>query len=127
MCQNCLITQLLTVLSFPHVLSGNPGSVVEGGFPTEYFGNDRGKEEICQSLVSELKLLVNSWFRTGSAYTSNGICELIKQTAAILPSNIKKIFFRADSGFFSGKLFDLLESLGWTYLVKVKLKNLKKL
>ncbi len=77
--------------------------------------------------VSELKLLVNTWFRTGSAYTSNGICELIKQTAAILPSNIKKVFFRADSGFFSGALFDLLESLGWTYLVKVKLKNLRKL
>ena len=30
----------------------------------------------------------------------------------------------ADSGFFSGKLFDLLESFGWDYLVKVKLKNL---
>ncbi len=77
--------------------------------------------------VSELKLVVNSWFRTGSAYTSNGICELIKQTTAIVPSNIKKKFFRADSGFFSGKLFDLLESLGWTYLVKVNLKNLRKL
>jgi len=77
--------------------------------------------------VSELKLVVNTWFRTGSAYTSNGICEMVKQTAAILPQNIKKVFFRADSGFFSGNLFDLLESLKWTYLVKVKLKNLKKL
>jgi len=77
--------------------------------------------------VSELKLVANTWFRTGSAYTSNGICEFIKQTAAILPSNIEKVFFRADSGFFSGKLFDLLESLGWSYLIKVKLKNLRKL
>jgi len=33
------------------------------------------------------------------------------------------VFFRADSGFFSGDLFDLLESLFWDYLVKVKLKN----
>ena len=77
--------------------------------------------------ISDLKLVVNSWFRTGSAYTSNGICEFIKQTAALLPSTIEKVFFRADSGFFNGALFDLLESLGWSYLVKVKLKNLKKL
>jgi len=79
------------------------------------------------AFVSELKLVANTWFRTGSAYTSNGICEFIKQTAAILPSNIEKVFFRADSGFFSGALFDVLETLGWSYLVKVKLNNLKKL
>ena len=79
------------------------------------------------AFVSELKLVANTWFRTGAAYTSNGIGEFVKQTAAILPSNIKNVFFRADSGFFSGALFDLLESLGWTYLVKVKLKNLKKI
>ena len=37
------------------------------------------------------------------------------------------VFFRADSGFFSGPLFDLLEELQWSYLIKVKLKGLKKL
>ena len=79
------------------------------------------------AFVSEMKLVVNSWFRTGSAYTSNGICEFIKQTVAILPSTVTSVFFRADSGFFNGVLFDLLENLGWSYLVKVKLKNLKKL
>lgn len=73
---------------------------------------------------SEMKLLINSWFRTGSAYTSNGICEFMKQTIAILPKNIKQIFFRADSGFFNGALFDFLEENGHQYLVKVKLKNL---
>jgi hypothetical protein len=44
---------------------------------------------------------------------------------ANLPARFKKIFFRADSGFFSGELFDLLENYGWTYLVKVKLSNLQ--
>jgi hypothetical protein len=73
---------------------------------------------------SEMKLLINSWFRTGSAYTSNGICEFLKQTLAVLPEHIKQIFFRADSGFFSGELFDFLEEGGHQYLVKVKLKNL---
>jgi len=76
---------------------------------------------------SEMKLLINSWFRTGSAYTSNGICEFMRQTLSILPSKVKQIFFRADSGFFNGALFDLLEENGHQYLVKVKLKNLKDL
>jgi hypothetical protein len=35
-----------------------------------------------------------------------------------------KVFFRADSRFFSGNLFDLLESFSWDYMVKMKLKNL---
>lgn len=79
------------------------------------------------AFISEKKLVLNSWFRTGSAYTSNGICEFIKQTSTLLSANITRVFFRADSGFFNGTLFDLLESFGWDYLVKVKLKNLKTL
>lgn len=79
------------------------------------------------AFCSELKLVVNSWFRTGSAYTSNGICEFVKQVKASLPATICHVFFRADSGFFNGALFDLLEELGWSYLIKVKLKGLKQL
>jgi len=76
--------------------------------------------------VSEMKMVLNSWFRTGSAYTSNGIVEFMQQTLAALPKAVKKIFFRADSGFFNGKLFDLLEEKGHEYLVKAKLtKTLK--
>ena len=74
--------------------------------------------------VSEMKLLYHTWFRTGSAYTANGIVDFLKEVNASLPKNIVKVFFRADSGFFSGGLFDLLESFNWDYLVKVKLKNL---
>ncbi|NQU88234.1 MAG: IS1380 family transposase [Mariniphaga sp.] len=77
--------------------------------------------------VSEMKLLYHTWFRSGAAYTSNGIVDFLKEVKASLPKNIAKVFFRADSGFFSGGLFDLLESFNWYYLVKVKLKNLKRL
>ena len=77
--------------------------------------------------ISEMKLLYHTWFRTGSAYTSNGIVDFLKEVKTSLPKTIKEVFFRADSGFFSGGLFDLLESYSWDYLVKVKLKNLKKL
>ncbi len=77
--------------------------------------------------VSEMKLLYHTWFRTGSAYTANGVVEFLKEVQSSLPRNTRKVFFRADSGFFSGKLFDLLESFSWDYLVKVKLKNPEKL
>ncbi|PJB00156.1 MAG: hypothetical protein CO128_01345 [Ignavibacteriales bacterium CG_4_9_14_3_um_filter_30_11] len=79
------------------------------------------------AFISEIKIVVNNRFRTGSAYTSNGIVSFIKQTAAILPKEIEKIFFRADSGFFNGSLLDKLEELHWDYLIKVKLKNLNNL
>ena len=73
--------------------------------------------------LSEMKIVLNSWFRTGSAYTSNGIVDFMQQTLAALPHSVKRIFFRADSGFFNGKLFDLLEEKGHEYLVKAKLTN----
>lgn len=94
-----------------------------------YNSKKRGAKSYHPLLIfaSELKIVLNSWFRTGSAYTSNGICDFIQQTAALLPESIKQVLFRADSGFFNGALFDLLESYGWSYLVKVKLKNLKDL
>jgi len=77
--------------------------------------------------VSEMKLLYHTWFRAGSAYTANGVVEFLKEVESSLPRNVRKVFFRADSGFFSGNLFDLLESYSWDYLVKVKLKNLENL
>lgn len=77
--------------------------------------------------VSELKLLYHSWFRTGSSYTSNGIVEFLKEVKSSLPTTISKVFFRADSGFFSGSLIEQLRSFDWDFLIKVKLKNLVKL
>lgn len=77
--------------------------------------------------VCEMKLLYHTWFRTGAAYTSNGIVGFLQEVKASLPGTIGKVFFRADSGFFSGGLFDLLESFNWDYLVKVKLKNLEEM
>jgi hypothetical protein len=73
--------------------------------------------------ISEMKLIVNSWFRVGNVYTANGIVAFIKQTLAMLPKSVKKIFFRADSGFFNGQLFDFLEDNKHEYLVKAKLTH----
>lgn len=75
------------------------------------------------AFCGETKEIMQAWFRTGSAYTSNGIVDFMKQLLASMPSYVRLIF-RGDSGFFSGDLLEFLESLGHGYLIKVKLKNL---
>jgi hypothetical protein len=79
------------------------------------------------AFVSELKLVVHSWFREGSAYTSNGVCEFAKELKERIPETITNLLVRADSGFFCGSFLDLLESWNWRYIIKVKLKNMEKL
>jgi hypothetical protein len=69
------------------------------------------------------KEILQAWFRTGSAYTSNGVVEFVKQLLAHLPNQMR-IIVRADSGYFDGALLDLLDTYGHGYLIKVKLKNL---
>ena len=46
--------------------------------------------------VSEMKLLNHTWFRTGAAYTANGVVEFLKEEQSSLPRNIRKVFFRAN-------------------------------
>jgi hypothetical protein len=106
--------------STEHTVFGHQQGAAKG-----YNPKNKGKLSyhplIC--FVSEMKIVLNSWFRTGCAYTSNGIVEFMKQTLAALPSSVRKIFFRADSGFFNGNLFGLLEEKGHDYLVKAKLTS----
>ena len=47
--------------------------------------------------VSEMKLLYHTWFRTGSAYTGNGIVDFLKEVKSSLPETIDTVFFRADA------------------------------
>jgi hypothetical protein len=78
------------------------------------------------AFCTETKEILQGWLRTGSAYTSNGIVEFMKQLLAQLP-DYHRIVFRADSGFFVGALMDLLDAGGHGYLIKVKLKGLAQL
>jgi len=75
--------------------------------------------------VSDIKLLYHTWFRTGSAYMSNRIVDFLKEVKVSMPKNITKVLFRADSGFFAGGLFNLLElykhhSTSETWIEQVK-------
>ena len=78
------------------------------------------------AFLAETKEILHAWFRTGNAYTSNGVVEFTKQLLAHL-SNRMRIIFRGDSGYFDGNLLELLDTRGHGYLIKVKLKNLNAL
>ena len=100
----------------------------QGGAAVGYDPHKKGAKSYHPLLLflSDAKWVINTWFRSGSAYTSNGIVDFLKQSSTYLTES-EHVFFRADSGFFSGLLFDWLEEKGWDYLVKVKLKGLKEL
>lgn len=72
------------------------------------------------------KEILQGWFRCGSAYTSNGTVEFLRQLLVQLPTKVR-IVFRCDSGFFDGAILDYLESRGNGFLIKAKMKNLKTL
>jgi len=74
--------------------------------------------------IAENRECLHSWFRTGSAYSANGCVEFMKECAARLPKRIWKVFVRADSAFFNGRLLELLEELRYAYTIKVKMKGL---
>jgi hypothetical protein len=48
------------------------------GYNPDKLGANSYHSQLCFS--TEMKLILNSWFRAGSVYTSNGICEFMKQT-----------------------------------------------
>jgi len=78
------------------------------------------------AFCSETKEVLHSWYRCGSAYTSNGCVEFLKELLAGLSNGVCKIV-RADSGFFAGEILEYLESVDAGYLIKVKFRNLNKL
>jgi len=77
------------------------------------------------AFCAHTKEIVQGILRPGNVYTSNGVVEFVKQ----IQSNFsgKRIILRGDSGFFSGKLLDLLDANNDGYLIKVKMKNLDEL
>jgi hypothetical protein len=51
------------------------------------------------AFVAETKEILHSWFRCGSAYTSNGIVEFMKECMVYMKKRVR-VIFRGDSGFF---------------------------
>lgn len=74
--------------------------------------------------IAETRECLHNWFRTGSAYSSNGCVEFVKECLTRIPKRVWRIDFRGDSAFFIGQLLDLLEIRGVLYTIKVKMKGL---
>ena len=53
------------------------------------------------AFVAETKEILHSWFRCGSAYTSNGIVGFMKECMAYTKRRVR-VIVRGDSGFFRG-------------------------
>ena len=69
------------------------------------------------AFVGETKEVLHSWFRCGSAYTSNGVVEFMKECMAYMKKRVR-VLFRGDSGFFTGELLEYLETVSAGYLIK---------
>jgi hypothetical protein len=68
-----------------------------------------------------------SWLRPGNSYTSNNAPGFLKQAFVMLPGTINELLVRADTGFFSEPIIEVIEGRkNFQYLIKVKLKNLQK-
>lgn len=77
------------------------------------------------AFCAHTKEIVQGALRPGNVYTANGVVEFVRQVQTNFSG--KRIIIRGDSGFFSGKLMDLLDSSKDGYLIKVKMKNLDEL
>jgi len=74
--------------------------------------------------LAETRECLHNWFRTGIAYSANGIVEFATECFERLPKGVWKVAVRADSAFFNGAFLSFLESKGALYVIKVKLSNL---
>ena len=74
--------------------------------------------------LAETRECLHNWFRTGLAYSANGIVEFASECFERLPKGVWKVFVRADSAFFNGTFLSFLEGRGALYIIKVKLSNL---
>lgn len=100
---------------------GSQEGVMKGYNPKKH-GQKGYHPNFC--FIAETCECLHNWFRTGNAFSANGIVHFAQECFARLPKGIWKVFVRADSAFFSGDFLDYLESKGALYLIKVKMKHL---
>ena len=77
-----------------------------------------GYHPICIN-ESRSKLLLSARLRTGSAYSSNGVIDELKNVLSFLDNN-GNIRFRGDSAFYDTKLMNYLEENSISYYIRAK-------
>jgi len=74
------------------------------------------------AFISEGGLVVNSWLRQGATGAASRFDDFLEETLHILGD--KKVgLFRADSGFHSNKIFNLLENKKINYIVSARMQK----
>ncbi|MGO9572066.1 MAG: IS1380 family transposase [Desulfomonilaceae bacterium] len=79
------------------------------------------------AFIAQTGECLNAWLRPGNTFSSNGSVEFLKECLAMLPKQVWRVVVRADSAFFSAAFVRMLEKLGCGYVIKVKIRNWKKL
>lgn len=116
---------ILDLDSTVHTLYGHQEGVAKG-FNSSKKGAKSYHPIMC--FLNSTKECLLSWLRPGDTYTANNSHGFIEQAFGLLPSGIKYLLVRADSGFFNDRILQAIELRKYTqYLIKVKLKNLKTL
>jgi len=72
-------------------------------------------------VLAEPKVVVNFWLRAGNTATINNALGFVSELVSRLPHQIRLRLVRADSGFCSTALFELLEEHGLAYVVAARL------
>jgi hypothetical protein len=70
--------------------------------------------------ISETKDFLHGKFRTGKIYTAKNCSGFLRACLKLLPGTLKRIYVRADSGFFDQKFIEELEKKVTGYAISVK-------
>ena len=98
---------------------GNQEGVEVGYNPTK---PGRGSHHPIMAFVPELKMVVNSWMRTGDSAAADSFKEFLDQTLQILPKE-RIGLIRADSGFSGNKNLSYLESQSLDYIIALRMTS----
>jgi hypothetical protein len=79
------------------------------------------------AFIAQTGECLNVWLRPGNTASANGSVEFLKECLALLPKQVWRVVVRADSAFFSAAFVRTLEKLGCGYVIKVKIRNWKRL
>ena len=86
--------------------------------------NPENKGNNCYNIqfafCEEIRVFVGGFLRPGNTSTCNGADELVKSIVAVLGDLVDEITFRFDSGYFSEKLVNIIESLNQKYVIRSK-------
>ena len=79
------------------------------------------------AFIAQTGECLNCWLRPGNTHSANGSVEFLKECLAQLPKQVWRVVVHADSAFFSTVFVGKLELLHGGYVIKVKIRNWKRL